>query len=175
MEIWDLYDCDRQKINRTMERGAPFEPNTYHLVVHVCIFNTEGEMLVQKRQEDKEGWPGMWDLTVGGSAVSGDTAQIAAERETLEEIGLELDLAGSRPFLTMPFENGFDDYFFINKDINIASLAIPSLEVEQVEWAGLDDILSMIDRGVFIPYHKNLVRLLFDLKGNMGAHNKKFH
>lgn len=151
MEVWDLYDCNRKKINRTMERGAHFEPDTYHLVVHVCIFNTEGKMLIQKRQEDKEGWPGMWDLTVGGSAISGETVQMAAERETLEEIGLEVNLSRYRPSLTMSFKNGFDDYFLIHMDIDTASLTVPSFEVEQVKWAGLDDILSMIDGKKFVP------------------------
>lgn len=32
----------------------------------------------------------MWDLTVGGSAISGDTSQMAAEREVYEEIGYPL-------------------------------------------------------------------------------------
>ncbi len=173
MEIWDLYDCNRQKIKQTMVRGESFEPETYHLVIHVCIFNHEGEMLIQKRREDKEGWPGMWDLTVGGSAISGDTVQMAAERETLEEIGLELDLSGCRPFLTLPFSNGYDEYFILNMDVEASSLLVPSAEVEQVEWAGLEDILTMIEEGKFIPYHKNLIRLIFDLKEGMGAHDKR--
>ncbi|WP_143522351.1 NUDIX domain-containing protein, partial [Pseudomonas sp. 2822-17] len=81
LEIWDVYDRDRNLTGKTMKRGAPFEEGAHHLVVHVCIFNKEGQMLIQQRQPFKEGWPNMWDLTVGGSAVAGDTSQEAAERE----------------------------------------------------------------------------------------------
>lgn len=84
MEIWDLYDKDRIKTGETMVRGNQFKENTYHLVVHVCIFNLEGKMLIQQRQPFKDGWPNMWDITVGGSAVSGDTSQLAADREVYE-------------------------------------------------------------------------------------------
>ncbi|MCG4775257.1 NUDIX domain-containing protein, partial [Lawsonibacter sp. DFI.5.51] len=69
------------KTGETMVRGSKFKENTYLLVVHVCIFNLEGKMLIQQRQPFKDVWPNMWDITVGGSAVSGDTSQLAAERE----------------------------------------------------------------------------------------------
>ncbi len=90
MEIWDIYDVNRNKTNRTMVRGESFNEGDYHLVVHVCIFNSKGEMLIQQRQPFKSGWPNMWDFTASGSAVSGDTSQMAAEREVDEELGLKI-------------------------------------------------------------------------------------
>lgn len=73
MELWDVYDINRNKTNKTMVRGESFAKGNYHLVVHVCVFNSKGEMLIQQRQPFKEGWPNMWDITVGGSATKGDT------------------------------------------------------------------------------------------------------
>lgn len=58
---------------------------TYHLVVHVCVFNQKGEMLIQQRQPFKQGWPNLWDVTMGGSALAGETSQQAAMRELKEE------------------------------------------------------------------------------------------
>ena len=49
MELWDVYDVVRNKTGRTMVRGETFAEGDYHLVVHVCIFNSKGEMLIQKR------------------------------------------------------------------------------------------------------------------------------
>lgn len=31
----------------------------YHLAVHVCIFNSENQLLIQQRQPYKGGWPNM--------------------------------------------------------------------------------------------------------------------
>ena len=42
------------------------------MVVHVCIFNSKGEMLIQKRADDIVRWPGYWDVSVGGGASAGD-------------------------------------------------------------------------------------------------------
>ena len=88
MELWDLYDRDRQLLGRTMARGEKQPEGTCHLVVHICLFNSRGEMLIQQRQSFKSGWSNFWDLTVGGSAVAGESSRTAAEREVREELGL---------------------------------------------------------------------------------------
>ena len=85
MEIFDLYTAEREKTELTMVRGTPVPEGFYRLVVHVCIFNPEGQMLIQQRQPFKKGWSNLWDISVGGSAVMGDTSRTAVERETLEE------------------------------------------------------------------------------------------
>lgn len=172
MEIWDLYDKDRIKTGETMVRGSQFKENTYHLVVHVCIFNLEGKMLIQQRQPFKDGWPNMWDITVGGSAVSGDTSQLASEREVYEEIGYKLSLDGIRPSLTINFDKGFDDIYLIQKDIDISKLKLQYEEVQSVKWASKEEILSMIDEEIFIPYHKSLIDLLFFMRTSKNSHTK---
>ncbi|MGL5651654.1 MAG: NUDIX hydrolase [Paraclostridium sp.] len=172
MEIWDLYDKNRIKTGETMVRGSQFKENTYHLVVHVCIFNLEGKMLIQQRQPFKDGWPNMWDITVGGSAVSGDTSQLAAEREVYEEIGYKLSLDGIRPALTINFDKGFDDIYLIQKDIDISKLKLQYEEVQSVKWALKEEILSMIDEDIFIPYHKSLIDLLFFMRNSKNSHTK---
>ncbi|GAB3059696.1 NUDIX domain-containing protein [Salinicoccus sesuvii] len=172
METWDIYDAARNKVNRTVVRGDQLAPGEYHMVVHVCIFNSDREMLIQQRQPFKEGWPNMWDVTVGGSAVSGDTSQKAAERETLEEIGLTLNLENARPTMTMNFGRGFDDIYLIEKDVDIGTLSLQYEEVQNVKWATREDILEMIEEGTFIPYEENLIRLYFDLVNRQGAIKK---
>ena len=105
-ELWDIYNRERMKTGRTMMRGGEFREGDLHLVVHVCIFNREGKMLVQQRQSFKESWPDRWDLTAGGSATAGDSSQAAAARELEEELGIGLDLENVRPQLTINFERG---------------------------------------------------------------------
>ena len=155
-----------------MERGSTFEDGAYHMVVHICIFNTQGEMLIQQRQPFKEGWPDMWDVTVGGSATAGDSSQSAAERELFEEIGYQLNLNNIRPHLTVNFEVGFDDYYLVEVDIEIEKLKLQYEEVQRVKWASKDEILLMLEQGEFIPYYKNLLELLFDIRKKYSAHTR---
>ena len=173
MELFDLYTADRVKLDRTMVRGDAVPEGCYRIVVHVCIFDPEGRMLIQQRQPFKEGWSNMWDITVGGSAVAGDTSRTAAERETREELGLDIDLSGVRPSLTLYWEHGFDDYYLVTRDVDPESLRLQYEEVQAVRWATQEEILTMIDDGRFIPYEKGLIELLFFQRNHRGAHTRK--
>lgn len=173
MELWDVYNSDKTKSGKTMVRGEKAEKGVYRLVVHACIFNSKGEMLIQQRQPFKSGWSNMWDITVGGGAVAGETSQMAAERELFEEIGLKTDLQNVQPHLTINFDSGFDDVYLIERDIDVNDLVLQYEEVQQVKWATLDEILQKIDDGTFIPYYKSLIQLFFDMRNNYGCHQIK--
>ncbi len=173
MEYWDIYDINRKKTGETMLRGSDFAVGAYHLVVHICIFNEKGEMLIQQRQPFKEGWPNMWDITVGGSAVTGDSSQKAAERELFEELGVEVNLNGIRPKLTVNFDRGFDDIYLIEKNIKISDLRFQYEEVQNAKWASREEILEMIEKKEFIPYFPSLINLLFEIRGQYGCIRKE--
>jgi len=170
MELWDIYDKNRNLTSRQMQRGSEFGNGDFHLVVHVCIFNSKNEMLIQQRQPWKNGWPNMWDLTVGGSALAGETSTDAAERETLEEIGYKVDLSKERPFFTINFQYGFDDYYIIERDINIKDLKLQYEEVQCVKWATKEEILKLVDDGKFIDYW--FIENLFDIRKHRGSFRK---
>ena len=172
MELFDLYTADRVKTGRTMVRGGQTPEGFYRLVVHVCIFNLEGKMLIQQRQPFKKGWSNLWDVTVGGSAISGDSSRSAAERETLEELGLSIDLTDIRPTMTIYWEHGFDDYYALTQDVDLDALHLQCEEVQAVRWASLEEILQMIDNGRFIPYEKSQIELLFFRRNHRSSHTR---
>ena len=88
MEKWDIYDKDRNKMNKTVNRGDYLSDEEYHLVVNVWIKNSKNELLIAQRSENKT-FPLMWEC-VGGSAIEGETTLDAAIRETNEELGIDL-------------------------------------------------------------------------------------
>ena len=127
-------------------------------------------MLIQKRQKTKSGWPDLWDLTVGGHVIAGETSRMAAERETMEELGLAISMEGKRPAVTPTFDNGFDDMYTMEMEVDLSDLILQEEEVQEVRWADQEEILQMIDRETFIPYHKSLIELLFYLRNHPEAH-----
>ena len=174
MELFDLYTADREKTGKTMVRGEPVPDGFYRLVVHVCIFDGEGRMLIQQRQPFKKGWSNLWDVTVGGAAVAGDDSRSAAERETREELGLEIDLKDVRPTITIHWENGFDDCYVLTLPVDLSTLRLQYEEVQRVKWATKkEEILRMIDDGRFIPYEKSLIELLFFRRNHRSSHTRK--
>ena len=125
-----------------MARGEAIPDGAYHLVVHVCIFNSRGEMLIQQRQPFKSGWPDKWDITVGGSAVAGENSRAAAEREVLEEIGYPLHLTQGNLVLTVPFDGGFDDIYLVEAEPELEKLKLQAEEVQRVKWASMQEIFE---------------------------------
>jgi isopentenyldiphosphate isomerase len=61
--------------------------NLRHRSVGIAVLDAEGRVLIHRRADDKDVWPGRWDLAVGGVVESGEGWDAAAQRELAEEIG----------------------------------------------------------------------------------------
>ena len=59
-----------------------------HPVVHLHVFNCQGDVYLQKRPEWKNIQPGKWDTAVGGHIDYGETPEEALQREVREELGI---------------------------------------------------------------------------------------
>ena len=163
MEIWDIYDSNRVKTGRTHVRGEKLAEGDYHIVVFIAVFNSAGQMLIQQRQPFKEGWSGYWDITAGGSAISGDTSQQAAARELYEEVGIKADFSGVRPHFTVYAETCFCDFYLHRQDVDIDKLQLGYDEVAQVKWATKQEIFDMMAAGTFVPAQRGSIELCFGL------------
>lgn len=174
MELWDLYDINRRPLGKTMVRGDVQPADTFRLVVHACIFTPDGKMLCQRRSFNHKGWSGMWDVSVGGSAISGETSLDAVLRETREELGLELprDII---PAVTINFNGGFDDFYCINMDVKLSDCTVQESEVAEIDFLSLDEIYAMIDSGIFIPRNKGFMEYLFYCRTRRGLVKEGCH
>lgn len=172
MEKFDLYNNDRQLVGKTIERGQSCPNDLCRLVVHICIFNKKGEMLIQQRQSTKKSWPNAWDITLGGGVQAGENSRQAAKRELGEELGIDYDFSNVRPYMTINFDNGFDDFYLIEKDISLVEVAFKDNEVQAVKWATKDEILKMIESKDFIGYYPSFISTLFEMRQARGVHKK---
>ena len=59
-----------------------------HPVVHLHVFNSRGDVYLQKRPEWKDIQSGKWDTSVGGHIDYGETPEQALIREVREELGI---------------------------------------------------------------------------------------
>ena len=172
MEYWDLSDDESKKVG-TIERSQPVPEGLNRLVVHICVFNSKGEMLIQQRSASKKSLPNVWDMTLGGCVQAGETSRQGAKRELSEELGLNFDFSNERPFFTINFKSGFDDFFIIEKDIQLKDVVFKDNEVQAVKWAGKEEILKMIDDGKFVNFYKPLILTIFEMRENRGCMPKE--
>lgn len=71
-------------VSRTRMRAE----NLCHRAVFVVVLSSDGCLLVHRRAESKDLWPGLWDIAVGGVVVGDESYEVAAMRELDEEIGI---------------------------------------------------------------------------------------
>lgn len=170
MELIDLYDVDRVVKVQNFPRHEEFPDGLYNCVVHICIFNSDGKMLIQQRSKTKKNFPEVWDLTLGGGVQSGETPRDACRRELLEELGILHDFSKERPLFTFNFRKGFDDYFAIEQDVDLKDVKFNDGEVQAVKWASEEEIFELIENGRFINYYPSIVKLIFDTRKTRNAY-----
>ena len=93
MEQWDIYDENKQKTGRTMNRNDwNMQPGDFHLTVLGVLRRPDGTYLITRRRMDKEWAPGCWEVP-GGGVRAGESAEDAVKREILEETGVDVSNA----------------------------------------------------------------------------------
>lgn len=152
-ELWDIYDINRNKTGRTVERGKPMSQDEYHIVVNVWIKNSNGKWLISKRSPNKH-YGNFWECC-GGSVVSGEDSLTAAIREAKEELGVELIpenghlfTSSVRQYRTFP---DFLDVWVFNQDIDINTVVLQKGETCDVKWVTSEEVIEMERCGRFIP------------------------
>lgn len=88
-EEWlPIVDLSGKVIGKATRSECHNNTNLLHPVVHLHVFNKQGELYLQKRPKNKLVQPGKWDTAVGGHISINETIEQSLERETEEEIGI---------------------------------------------------------------------------------------
>ena len=72
----------------TVPRAVMRRQRLRHRVTFVVVRGSDGRVLVHRRSDAKDVWPGRWDLAVGGVVTAGEGYDDAARRELAEEVGV---------------------------------------------------------------------------------------
>jgi len=128
-----------------------FKPRTevhkygyWHRVVHVWIINRKGDVVIQKRSNDKETWPGLWDISSAGHVSHPDNSLESAMREMEEELGLKLE----KDQLQLAFQTKIEsllkggtyinkehiDVYLVQMDVDLSTLVLQQSEVSAVKY-----------------------------------------
>lgn len=87
-EIFPLVDEEGKVIDKATRGECHNGSRLLHPVVHLHVFNSKGEVYLQKRPEWKDIQPGKWDTAVGGHIDYGEKPEEALHREVGEELGI---------------------------------------------------------------------------------------
>ena len=142
-ELWDAYDKDFNKIeNVTLVRGEAVPENMYHLVSEIIVEHTDGTYLLMQRDHAKH-FGGMWELTAGGSALKGETAEECAIRELREETGIEAaDLREISRIVHEAHRTLYVEYLCVT-DWDKDAVTLQEGETVAYKWVDKQEVLEM--------------------------------
>jgi 8-oxo-dGTP pyrophosphatase MutT (NUDIX family) len=64
------------------------ESQLRHRATYIAVVNSQDQLIVHKRADWKEVYPGWWDLAFGGVCGAGEFWEESAQRELAEEAGI---------------------------------------------------------------------------------------
>lgn len=134
-ELFDVVD-EHDRVTGVMTRREVHRLGLRHRAVHVLLFNTAGEVFLQKRSRFKDANPGQKSTSCAGHLDSGEHYDAAASRELGEELGLA---PGDIPPLTRLFklpptrDTGME-FVWVYRGEHNGPFTLNPAEVESGEW-----------------------------------------
>ena len=124
--------------------------NLRHRSVAIIVQSTDGRLLVHRRAEDKDVYPGYWDVAAGGVVGSGEHSDTAAERELAEELGIT---GASLEYVT---EGRFEDDHAreicrVYRTVHDGPYRFDDGEVSEARLVGAAELRELLARERFLP------------------------
>jgi isopentenyldiphosphate isomerase len=148
-ELVDIVDDDDNVI-ATVTRSEMRARRLQHRSVGIAVISTDGRLLIHRRSDAKDIWPGLWDIAAGGVVASGETYEDAAQRELAEELGLvdvEIECLGRSHYVDDELATLCRGY----RVVHDGPFTFADGEVAEARWVTFDELDSMRGSHRFLP------------------------
>lgn len=162
-EYWNAYLENGQKTDKILQRGKPIPQGLYHLVVECLIIHKDKSILFMKRDGKKPSFPNHYEASAGGSALLGESSEIAILREVREETGIQLQveqLIHRLHFVKHEQQCIFDTYW-AEVDCEKGTVTLQEGETTDFIWVAHADLPSFLEQELLIPRQKEAIEQLF--------------
>lgn len=121
-----------------------------HPVVHLHVFNSNGEIYLQKRSSSKDVQPGKWDTSVGGHIAPEENVIDALRREAREELGIEVEnqVFQGRYVWQSKVERELVSSFYIITDV---TPEVNPEEIDEGKYWTREEIKENTGKNIFTP------------------------
>lgn len=161
-EMFPLVDEEGNIIGAATRGECHNGSRLLHPVVHLHVFNSRGELYLQKRPEWKDIQPGKWDTAVGGHVDLGESVEQALRREVREELGIT-DFTPER-VTHYVFESARErELVFTYKTVYDGPVC-PSDELDGGCFWPVEEIRANLGKGIFTPNFEGEVEKVLLMK-----------
>ena len=146
-EIFDVVNERDEPIGRAPRREVHAR-KLWHRAVHILVFNTQGQVFLQKRSMKKDSSPGLWDSSCSGHVDAGEDYDTAAVRELGEEIGWMPDVHPKRLLKLNACGETGNEFVWVYFCFGEGPFRLNPDEIELGCWLKPDEIDLMINANV---------------------------
>lgn len=139
LELLDVVD-ERDDVIGQRTRAEIHRLGLRHRAVHVLVFNTAGQLFLQKRSMRKDCFPGAWDSSAAGHLDAGEDYDACAVREMREELGLDLQQPLARLFKIPACAATGQEFVWVYRTQLDGPFELHPEEIECGDWFGLEDL-----------------------------------
>jgi isopentenyldiphosphate isomerase len=132
-EIFDVVN-ERDEVIDRQPRSQVHRLGLKHRATHVLVFNSRGEVFLQKRSMHKDRQPGVWDSSASGHVDSGEDYDACAIRELREEIGLVVAQPLERLFKLDACAETDQEFVWVYRGESDGPLTLNGDEIECGDW-----------------------------------------
>ncbi len=138
-EIFDVVNGRDEVIGRK-PRHEVHRLGLLHRAVHVLVFNSRGQIFLQKRSMTKDRQPGLWDSSASGHVDSGEDYDACAVRELREEIGLTVAPPPKRLFKIDAGAETDQEFVWVYRCAADGPLELNADEIERGDWFAAEEV-----------------------------------
>jgi 16S rRNA (adenine1518-N6/adenine1519-N6)-dimethyltransferase len=142
-EIFDVVD-EQDRVVGQAPRSVVHAQKLAHRAVHVFVFNSRGDLLLQKRSAGKDEYPLCYTSSASGHLSAGESYESAAPRELEEELGLSGQLEWLAKFPAGPQTS--QEHTVLYRTTSDDPPQIDPVEIDAVAFHRIDEIAGMIER-----------------------------
>lgn len=142
-ELFDVVDEGDRVVGRAT-RGEVHARGLLHRAVHVLLFNSWGELLLQKRSAHKDEFPLCYTSSASGHLDAGESYEAAARRELQEELGLNAELEFLGKIAASP--QTANEHTAVYRTVTDEVPRFPAEEIAGLSFHSLDQIDQMLER-----------------------------
>ena len=157
-EMFPLVDDEGNIVGAASRGECHNGSKLLHPVVHLHLFNSRGELYLQRRPLWKDIQPGKWDTAVGGHVDLGESVEMALRREVREELGIT-DFT-PEVLTHYVFESATErELVFVHRTTYDGPVS-PSEELDGGRFWSLDEIRQQLGSGLFTPNFEGEIQRL---------------
>ena len=159
-EIFPVVDLSGNVIGKATRGECHGGSMLLHPVVHLHLFNSRGELYLQRRPMWKDIQPGRWDTAVGGHVDFGESVEEALRREVREELGIT-DFTPERVAVYLFHSERERELVYVHRAVYDGPVC-PSEELDGGRFWALREIVEHFGKGVFTPNFEGEAKLIFE-------------